>query len=216
MFTGLIEEVGRVGQIRRTARAAKLYIEAATVIADAAIGDSIAVSGVCLTVTDKVHGGFVADAVAETLERSTLHDLSAGDAVNLERAMRASARFGGHFVAGHVDGIGHLKNVWPDGAGYVLEVSVSPSLTHYIVEKGSIAVDGVSLTVMDVGTDRFRVSLIPHSAHASTLGTPRAGRAVNIEVDLLAKYVEKLIGKDDRSPSLPDSLSESKLRGWGY
>lgn len=205
-----------MGQIRRTGRAALLFIEAATVTSDAAIGDSIAVNGVCLTVTDKVKGGFVADAVAETLERSTLQTVAAGDSVNLERAMRASARFGGHFVAGHVDGIGHLKNVWPDGAGYVLEVTVSPSLTPYIVEKGSIAVDGVSLTVMDVGADRFRVSLIPHSARSSTLGTPRAGRAVNIEVDMLAKYVEKLMGRDERSRSHPEPLSESRLRGWGY
>jgi len=216
MFTGLIEELGTIRNIERRGSGAKLTVAAKRVIEDARIGDSIAVNGVCLTVTGLVGDTFTADVVAETLTRSTLATARLGQRVNLERAMPATGRFGGHIVAGHVDGVGRIVAAQTDaGAGLILSVSPPPDLYAYIVEKGSIAMDGVSLTVMDVTSERFRISLIPHSAGATTLGQMRPGDSVNVEVDVIAKYVEKLISfPTDKQHHA--GLDRATLRQWGY
>lgn len=216
MFTGLIEELGIIRSIERRGSGAKLTVTAKRVIEDARIGDSIAVNGVCLTVTGLIGDTFAADVVAETLTRSTLATARLGQRVNLERAMPATGRFGGHIVAGHVDGVGRILAAQTDaGVGLVLSVSPPPDLFAYIVEKGSIAMDGVSLTVMDVTSEQFRISLIPHSAGATTLGQMRPGDNVNVEVDMIAKYVEKLISfPTDKQHHA--GLDRATLRQWGY
>ncbi|MCY0877065.1 MAG: riboflavin synthase [Firmicutes bacterium] len=214
MFTGLIEEVGTLLQVERVHDGARLVIAAKQVLGDARIGDSIAVSGVCLTVTGLYNGSFAVDMVAETLARSTLSRARPGDRMNLERAMSVQDRFGGHIVAGHVDGTGVITGVQNTGMGTIYTITTKPDLTRYIVDKGSITVDGVSLTVMTCEADRFQVSLIPHSANATTLGTARKGQAVNLEVDVLAKYVEKLL-----TPQVPGEergLTALRLRDLGY
>ena len=181
MFTGIIEEIGTVERIQRGARSAVLHLRARTVLEDLKLGDSVAVNGVCLTVTALRPGGFSADVMHETLDRSALSELRPGSAVNLERAMAASGRFGGHIVAGHVDGTGRITR------------QAGPEVLRYVVEKGSVAVDGISLTVAQVGQDWFSVSVIPHTASATVLGQRRAGDRVNLECDIIGKYVEKLL-----------------------
>jgi riboflavin synthase len=184
MFTGIVEELGTVaardgGRFRFAAR---------LVVEDAKVGDSIAVDGCCLTVTDVGDGWWEADAVAETLARTTLGDRHPGDAVNLERPVRLADRLGGHLVQGHVDAVGTIVAPAPG-----LCVSLPPALARYVVEKGSIAVDGCSLTVVDADADRFTVAVIPHTADVTTLGRKQVGDRVNLEVDLVAKYVERLL-----------------------
>jgi len=214
VFTGLIEEVGTLLRTQRAAHGARLMISAHHVLEDTRIGDSIAVNGVCLTVTELHAQSFGVDVVAETLARSTLGQIQSGDLVNLERAMRSDGRFGGHVVAGHVDDTGIVKQVQPDGNARMMSIRVSKSLTRYIVEKGSITVDGVSLTVMRCDDDGFQISLIPHSSGSTTLGSVRIGERVNIEVDVLAKYVEKMLGGQADKTTGP--LSYEQLRDWGY
>lgn len=214
MFTGLIEEVGTLLRVQRASHGARLMISAHQVLEDTRIGDSIAVNGVCLTVTELHAQSFGVDVVAETLARSSLGQTASGALVNLERAMRSDGRFGGHVVAGHVDDTGIVQQVHAVGSGRILSIRVSKSLTRYIVEKGSITVDGVSLTVMSCDEDGFQISLIPHSSGSTTLGSVRIGERVNIEVDVLAKYVEKLLGQQGGKTTGP--LSYDQLRDWGY
>ncbi len=171
---------------------AALTIRARRVTESAEIGESIAVNGVCLTVTRLLDGAFAADVMHETLNRSTLLRLGAGDAVNLERAMRADGRFGGHIVAGHVDGVGTIRDVRRDDTALWYTIAAEDAVLRYVVEKGSVAVDGVSLTVAAVGRTDFSVSVIPHTAAQTTLHARRAGDKVNLEADLIGKYVEKL------------------------
>lgn len=216
MFTGLIEEMGTVQRVSRMESGARLTILAKHVLTATQVGDSIAVNGVCLTVTSLQAAAFTADAVIETLERSTLGQINAGKRVNLERAMLANGRFGGHIVAGHVDATGQVQSAKREGDGYILAVQVPADLSRYIVEKGSIAIDGVSLTVMDMEGERVRVSLIPHSSGATTLGHVQVGDAVNLEVDMLAKYVEKLLVSRDPGAVGKAGLSFETLRNWGY
>jgi riboflavin synthase len=193
MFTGLVEELGRVRAVTPNATGARLEIEATTVLEDATMGASIAVNGCCLTVVDLAASSFAADAVEETMSRTSLGALAPGDPVNLERPVRLSDRLGGHLVQGHVDGVGQVRErtVLPDGSTRI-GISAPDALLRYIVEKGSIAVDGVSLTVAGVDEGGFEFALIPHTATVTTLGTREVGAAVNLEVDLLAKYVERL------------------------
>jgi riboflavin synthase len=193
MFTGIVEELGEVVAVEALADASRLTVRGPLVTSDAGHGDSIAVNGVCLTVVDNDGGTFTADVMAETLRRSSLHDVAAGSRVNLERAVRVSDRLGGHVVQGHVDGTGTVVAVTPDEHWTVVRVSLPDDLTRYVVEKGSIAVDGVSLTVSGVGPDWFEVSLIPTTLDLTTLGSRSAGDPVNLEVDVMAKYVEKLL-----------------------
>jgi riboflavin synthase len=196
MFTGIVEELGTVTAIERGAESAVLRIEGPLVVSDAVHGASIAVNGVCLTVTQHDASGFAVDVMAETLRRSSLGALRPGDRVNLERAMPATGRFGGHIVQGHVDGTGTITARTPGDRWETVEISLPGELSRYVVEKGSITVDGVSLTVSGVGGSTFTVSLIPTTLDLTTLGRKGVGDPVNLEVDVLAKYVEKMVGAD--------------------
>lgn len=193
MFTGLIEEGGGVVEIRPVGMGARLVVSAAVVLDGLGIGDSVSVNGACLTAVEIDARGFAVDCVAETLRRTALGGLAVGDRVNLERPMRIGDRLDGHIVQGHVDGVGTVRRVTPEGESAVLEIEVPPELLRYIVEKGSIAVDGVSLTVAGRDADSFRVALIPHTMSVTTLGPHALGRPVNLEVDVVAKYVESLV-----------------------
>ena len=197
MFTGIVEELGRVVDLERGAQSARLTVEGPLVTADATHGASIAVNGVCLTVVEHGEGRFTVDVMAETLDRTSLGDLEPGDPVNLERAMPASGRFGGHVVQGHVDGTSRVLARTPGDRWEVVRFGLPEQLARYLVEKGSITVDGVSLTVSAVGRDDegdwFEVSLIPTTLALTTLGHKGIGAVVNLEVDVLAKYVERLL-----------------------
>ncbi|GAA2641599.1 riboflavin synthase [Dactylosporangium fulvum] len=194
MFTGIIEELGTVVAIDELGDSARLSIRGATVTSDAAHGDSIAVNGVCLTVVDNADGVFTADVMGETLKRSTLGRLRTGSPVNLERAATVATRLGGHIVQGHVDGVGEVLSREPGDQWETVTFSLPAALARYVVEKGSITVDGISLTVMAVTDDTFSVGLIPTTLKLTTLGAKSAGEHVNLEVDIMAKYVEKLLG----------------------
>ncbi len=193
MFTGIVEERGSVLSVTDQGDAARLLIQGALVTSDAKPGDSISVNGVCLTVVDLLDGTFSADVMQETLARSSLGSLGEGSPVNLERAARVDARLGGHIVQGHVDGTAVVISIEPARHWTVMSFAIPSSLSRYIVEKGSITVDGVSLTVVHVDDESFRVSLIPTTLEHTTLGTHEIGDIVNIEVDVLAKYVERLL-----------------------
>lgn len=193
MFTGLIEEIGSVRAVRRGRNSSVLSIAAAVVLEDLKIGDSVAVNGVCLTAAGVDSGGFTADVMHETLNRSALGALAAGAHVNLERAMAADGRFGGHIVSGHIDGTGTITALRQDDNAVWYTISAPAGILRYIVEKGSVAIDGVSLTVAAVGEGWFSVSLIPHTAAVTILGEKRPGDRVNLENDLIGKYVEKLM-----------------------
>jgi riboflavin synthase len=196
MFTGLVEELGTVRAVIPNATGARLEIEATTVLDDVVLGASIAVNGCCLTAVEFADGWWAADAVEETLRRTSLGALAAGDRVNLERPVRLSDRLGGHIVQGHVDGVGEIaeKTPLPDGSTRV-SVAAADTLLRYVVEKGSIAVDRVSLTVAAVDEKTFEFAMIPHTATVTTLGIKGAGAPVNLEVDLVAKYVERLMNQ---------------------
>ncbi len=194
MFTGIVEELGRVRAVRPNETGARIEIEAARVLEDAEIGASVAVDGCCLTVVELASTWWAADAVEETLRRTCLGRLRPGDPVNLERPVRLADRLGGHLVQGHVDGIGTIVGRAPNPDGSVLVTVRAPdALLRYVVEKGSIAVDGVSLTVASAGRDTFSLALIPHTLAVTTLGFKDVRAEVNLEVDLLAKYVERLL-----------------------
>ncbi|MBB2746075.1 UNVERIFIED_ORG: riboflavin synthase [Microbispora rosea subsp. rosea] len=192
MFTGIVEELGEVVALEPRGDSARLTVRGAVVTADAGHGDSIAVNGVCLTVAGAEGDSFTADVMKETLDRSSLGALSPGSRVNLERAVRADQRLGGHIVQGHVDGTGEVLSREPGEHWEVVRLSLPADLARYVVEKGSIAVDGVSLTVAGVTDDSFSVSLIPTTLELTTLGRKKPGEPVNLEVDVIAKYVEKL------------------------
>ncbi len=193
MFTGIVEELGEVVTVEGSAGAARLAVRGPRVTGDLKHGDSVAVDGVCLTAVGVRDGTFTADVMRETLERSTLARLSAGTRVNLERAVRASDRLGGHIVQGHVDGVGEVQSRVSGDDWDVLRIELPQRLARYVAEKGSIAVDGVSLTVSGVGEDWFEVSLIPTTLESTTLGLRQPGEWVNLEVDVIAKYVERLV-----------------------
>lgn len=193
MFTGIVEELGQVAKLENLADSVRLWITGPLVVSDAKIGDSIAVNGVCLTVTSKTTEGFSADVMQETLTRSTLGKLVAGSKVNLERPVTMATRLGGHMVQGHVDGMGQIKKRELSENWEVVTIAPPKDLLKYIVEKGSITVDGTSLTVASVDDQVFTVSLIPETLAKTTLGIAKVGDLVNLEVDVMAKYVEKLI-----------------------
>lgn len=194
MFTGIVEEVGTIAAIETEGTDARLLVRGPLVTSDARLGDSISVSGVCLTVTGLPGDGtFWADVMPETLRRSALEDLGVTSPVNLERALAVGGRYGGHVVQGHVDGVGVILSRTPGPRWDDVEIGLSPELTRYIAEKGSIAVSGISLTVTHVADESFGVSLIPTTLEATTLGTLAPGARLNIEVDVLAKYTERLL-----------------------
>lgn len=193
MFTGIIEELGTVERVTRGRVSAVIAIRAEHILSDLKIGDSVAVNGVCLTATGLTGHGFTADVMHETLDRSALAGLGPGSRVNLERAMAADGRFGGHIVAGHVDGVGTIAAIEQDDNAIWFTITAPAQVLRYVVEKGSIAIDGISLTVARVETDRFAVSVIPHTAAVTLLGQRRTGDRVNLESDLVGKYVERLL-----------------------
>ena len=203
MFTGLVEEGGRIREVRPGEGGARLAVAARAVLDGLALGDSVAVNGACLTAVEIDEGGFAVDCVAETLRRTTLGGLAAGDPVNLERPMRLGDRLDGHLVQGHVDGVGTVRAVRREGESAVLEIAAPAALLRYVVEKGSIAVDGVSLTVGARLPDAFAVALIPHTMEVTTLGPQALERRVNLEVDVVAKYVESLA-----APYAPEGTRE--------
>ena len=193
MFTGIIEEMGTVRRLNQSPNRCELELSASKVLEGTQIGDSIAVNGVCLTVIRLGEEHFTADVMPETLRRSNLGQLKPGSKVNLERAMAANGRFGGHIVAGHIDGTGKILAMQPEGNAVLVTISATPELLRYVVEKGSIAIDGISLTVAMVSHTDFTVSLIPHTGEETTLLKHRPGEIVNLETDIIGKYVEKLM-----------------------
>lgn len=212
MFTGIIEEIGTVQALRKNAQSAQLTISAGTVLSDVHLGDSIAVNGVCLTVTGFTSGTFTADVMHETMNRSSLGSLRPGSPVNLERAMAAGGRFGGHIVAGHIDGTGTVTDVQRDDNAVWYTIRTNPQILRYIVEKGSIAIDGISLTVARVTNHDFSVSVIPHTGEKTTLSQKRTGDTVNLENDCIGKYVEKLMG----GPPSQNGITKEFLLKFGY
>ncbi len=203
MFTGIVEELGTVAGVEDQGDAIRLTIHAEHVLADAGLGDSISVNGCCLTVAERDGDTWTADVMQETLDKTSLAGVQPGDRVNLERAVTPTTRLGGHIVQGHVDGVGTIASRTPSEHWEVVDVSMPPELGRYLVDKGSVTVDGVSLTVVSARADGFSVSLIPETLARTTLGSRRPGDRVNLEVDILAKHVEKLLaaqaadGKDE-------------------
>lgn len=194
MFTGIVEELGELVAVETQGDSARLTIRGPLVVQDAVHGASIAVNGVCLTVVELKDDTFTADVMKETLDRTSLGALQTGSPVNLERPVRLADRLGGHLVQGHVDGVGTVAAREPGERWEIVKISMPPELGRYIVEKGSITVDGISLTVVDAGAEHFTVSLIPATLELTTLGRKGIGEPVNLEVDVVAKYVEKMIG----------------------
>ncbi|MCS7044163.1 MAG: riboflavin synthase [Bryobacteraceae bacterium] len=214
MFTGIVEETGVIAGIEPRGSGARLRIAASLVTRELREGDSVSVSGACLTAVEIREDGFAADVSRETLERTTLGEARAGTLVNLERALTAGGRLGGHIVQGHVDGVGVIRSLEERGGGdWWLEVEAPPELERYLVYKGSVAVDGISLTVARVAGPVFAVAVIPHTWRNTTLRAARPGARVNLETDILAKYVEKLLS---RIESRPEKLTVEKLRELGY
>lgn len=214
MFTGIIEEIGSVSSIKFMANSCQICIIAKKILDDCKEGDSIAINGACLTVTHVLSDQFIADIMPETVRRTNLKDLKAGDKVNLERALRPTDRIGGHIVAGHVDGIGKIITVKTEGIASLMDIEVPSELIKYIAVKGSISVDGVSLTITKVSKLVFQVSLIPFTKQNTILGLRQPGDSVNIEVDMLARYVERLlIGQKEENNSV---INENFLKVHGF
>lgn len=209
MFTGIIEEIGRIGSIRRGVKSFTLTVDATEIMSDVKVGDSISTNGVCLTVTSLTSSGFTADVMPETVNRTALSQLKAGSEVNLERALTLNSRLGGHIVSGHIDGTGIIADIRRDDNAVWITISCGSSMLRYIINKGSIALQGVSLTVAEVFSDRFSVSLIPHTQKVTTLHSARIGDMVNLETDVMAKYAERLLGiQQRRDDSLIDKLRQ--------
>lgn len=197
MFTGIIEEIGSVVSIAAGARSARLTVGASEILSDIHSGDSIAVNGICLTVIDFTADRFTADVMPETMERTNLGRLRSGSKVNLERALTLNRRLGGHVVTGHIDGVGTICSITRDDNAYIYRIGVAASLARLIVVKGSVTVDGVSLTVVDCGADWFSVSVIPHTREVTILAAKRDGDPVNVETDIIGKYVARLLECQD-------------------
>lgn len=215
MFTGIIEEIGTVRRIQKGRYSAVLTIQASKVLEQTKIGDSIAVNGICLTVTELSEGYFQADVMHETLNRSSLSQITSGSHVNLERAMPADGRFGGHIVAGHVDGVGKILSTRRDDTAVWYTIEAEPTVIRYIVEKGSVTVDGISLTVAQVWENRFSVSVIPHTQEHTVLKERTEGNFVNLETDIIGKYVEKLL-QPAEEPRQESKITKEFLAKYGY
>lgn len=220
MFTGIIEEVGTILRIKNGIHSAILEIGANTVLGDIHIGDSIAVNGVCLTVVAFDKKGFQADVMHETLDRSSLAALRSGSHVNLERALPANGRLGGHIVAGHVDGTGRIMEIRRDDTAIWYRIQADPSVLRYVVEKGSIAIDGISLTVAKVSEESFQVSVIPHTARETVLQDRKPGDEVNLETDVIGKYVERFLifpaKADEKENAAEEGITMEMLRKYGF
>ena len=216
MFTGIIEEIGTITVVQKGAKSARLTIKADIIIEDMKQGDSIAVNGVCLTVTDFDQDTFSADVMNETLSRSGLGRLCAGSRVNLERAMLANGRFGGHIVSGHIDGTGEIFRKERDDNAVWLTVSAPDDIMKYIVEKGSVTIDGVSLTVARVSEQHFAVSIIPHTGRATILLDKKPGDTVNLEIDIIGKYIERFISAQQKNDTAKSRITYEFLADAGF
>jgi riboflavin synthase len=217
MFTGIIEELGVVSRIKLAADSAELSIKAKKVLEETRLGDSIAVNGVCLTVIRLGIQEFTVDVMAETLTKTALAQLEPGSKVNLERALQLFSRLGGHLVSGHVDDIGTIKRITAAGIATIYEISISPSLSSFIIPKGSIALDGISLTVVQAEKDFFSVSLIPHTFAQTTLGLRKVGEQVNLETDIIGKYIASLISNSpQKSQTTRNNISVNFLAEHGF
>lgn len=214
MFTGIIEEIGHVQRINQQSRSAQIQIKAGKVLSDVAVGDSIAVNGVCLTVVSFDAQHFIADVMPETIDKTTLHELKPGSPVNLERALQVGARLGGHIVQGHVDALGTIVQKQVLEIAIIYRIKTTPELLQFVVPKGSVAIDGISLTVVDVFQDSFTVSLIPHTAHETILGGKNPGDRVNLESDIIGRYVQHLMSRS--SPDMRQDLDVSFLAENGF
>ena len=216
MFTGIIEEVGVIKNIKMGAKSAVITIEADEIMKDVHLGDSVAMNGVCLTVTSFDRHSYSVDVMHETLKRTNLGMLKSGSRVNLERAMPANGRFGGHIVAGHVDGPGHITSMEKDDNAVWIYIQTDAQILKYIVEKGSITIDGISLTVAKVDAKSFAVSVIPHTGMHTTLLEKKPGDTVNLETDMIGKYVEKLLRYEDTKEEPSSNITMDFLKSHGF
>jgi len=216
MFTGIIEEIGTVTKIARGAKSSRVTITAKIIFSDLKLGDSVATNGVCLTVNEITNNTFTADIMHETLKHTSLAGLVSGTRVNLERAMRADGRFGGHIVSGHIDGTGVIRNITKDDNAYIYTIATEPAITKYIIQKGSIAIDGISLTIIHVDNECFGVSIIPHTLQETILADRKPSDIVNLEVDMLAKYMEKLLLGNVNSSSADTTITAEFLAKNGF
>lgn len=216
MFTGLVEEIGTINSIKKGADSSQITINSKKVIEDINIGDSISTNGVCLTVVDFNKQSFTVDIMSETLRVSSLRTLLNGDKVNLERALRLGDRLGGHMVSGHIDGVGEIVNLKSQDNAKIITISTSNELLRYIIYKGSIAIDGISLTVFYVDDSSFKVSIIPHTNNITTLLDKNIGDAVNLECDMIGKYIERLIKPIDVKDKSKSDISVSFLSENGF
>ena len=216
MFTGIIEEIGEIKEIRHGEKSARLTVACRTVTEGSRVGDSIAVNGVCLTATNITTGSFTADVMAETIRRSSLGTLVPGSRVNLERAMPADGRFGGHIVSGHIDGTGTVTKLTKEDNAVWVTIRAEQTVLRLIVEKGSVAIDGISLTVAKVEADSFSVSVIPHTGSATTLLEKKVGDKVNLENDVIGKYVERLLNLTSAQPERKSRINMDFLAEHGF
>ena len=215
MFTGIVEEKGIIRSLNINGSSGTIRIESRKVLEGTSIGDSIAVNGICLTVTSMGDGFFTADVMAETVRRSSLGILLQGSEVNLERAMAANGRFGGHIVSGHIDGTGTVRSLVREENAIWVTIETPPEILKYIVHKGSICIDGISLTVASVGSDNFKVSVIPHTGSETTLLSKRPGSPVNLENDIIAKYVERLMNYKEEENNISSGITMEMLAELG-
>lgn len=216
MFTGIVEEIGTVVSISQGAKAAKMTLQGNLIFEDMHIGDSIAVNGVCLTVTSMSENGFCADVMAETVRKSSLGILKSGDSVNLERAMAANGRFGGHIVSGHIDGTGTICQFKKEQNAVWITIEASPEILHLIVHKGSICIDGVSLTVAELSEQSFSVSIIPHTGEQTILLKKKVGDIVNLENDVIGKYVQRLLAPHTVEETPASRITLDLLSEYGF
>jgi riboflavin synthase len=216
MFTGIIEEIGELTAVQRGAKSVILTIKAGKILSDTKTGDSISTNGVCLTAVEIGKGYFKADVMPETIDRSSLGGLGIGSKVNLERAMKADGRFGGHMVAGHIDGTGRIADIHKDDNAIWYKITATPEILKYIIEKGSIAIDGISLTVAKVTESDFSVSIIPHTLGQTTLGLRKKGDIVNLENDLVGKYIEKFLTLNNNEKTGKSKIDKAFLITNGF
>ncbi len=211
MFTGIVEEKGKILAVKKSATSMILKIDASKIFSDLKIGDSVATNGVCLTVTSLNNKSFTVDVTNETVKKTNLINLKIGDYVNLERALCLNTRLGGHIVSGHIDGIGKIINIKQDDIAHIYTIKTKSAITKYIIKKGSIAIDGISLTVVDVDDDSFKLSVIPHTLANTILVHKKVGSTVNIENDLMAKYIEQLIFNSNKKMNENSSKIDMKF-----
>ncbi|MBK5244830.1 MAG: riboflavin synthase [Eubacteriaceae bacterium] len=216
MFTGIIEEIGKITSIHQGKKSSKLMINGNNIFDDLKLGDSVAVNGVCLTVSALENKSFIADVMSETLERSDLGDLKPGHPVNLERAMSANGRFGGHMVSGHIDGTGKIMSMLKDDNAVWIKINALEKILRGIVEKGSIAVNGISLTVARLDKESFSVSVIPHTGNETTLLTKKTGDIVNLENDIIGKYIERFLTNENQHTNNESNITMDLLTKYGF